>query len=464
MAGGLFLVLFLGAIGAGLFPGRVSAAEPSRPNLLFLLTDDQRFDDLGCMGNALIRTPHLDRLAAEGVVFDNAFVTTAICCASRASILTGQHSRRHGIEDFATPLSDEAMDHTYPVLLRKSGYRTGFLGKLAIGRPSDELRHLSLPADKFDFWFGFPQSINFRQVIDGKERFLTTVLAEKAEAFLRSNPADQPFCLSISFKEPHGPWNFFDPCASDPYAHTEIPPCATCTRKDYDAQPAFLRKSLNGSDDWPEDAHERFLKSARTCYRLITGMDAAVGRIMATLEELGLDRNTVVIFTSDHGALRGAHGLSGKWIMYEESIRVPLIIRDPRLPMSLRGTRRHQMVLNIDFAPTLLALGGVAIPPRMQGCDLSPWLLDASLDGRSEWFYEHTYNTLAPRRPIAKSQGVRTKRWKYIRYTEYDPAFEQLFDLQHDPREQRNLAGLAACTEVLTQMRDRWQRLSREAR
>jgi arylsulfatase A-like enzyme len=197
---------------------------------------------------------------------------------------------------------------------------------------------------------------------------------------------------------------------------------------------------------------------------LITGMDAAVGRIMATLEELGLDENTVVIFTSDHGALRGAHGLSGKWIMYEESIRVPLIVRDPRLPSGLRGTRRDQMVLNIDLAPTMLALGGVPVPSHMQGRDIGPLVRDASTGWRSEWFYEHTYNTKPPRRPIAKSEGVRTERWKYIRYLEQDPPYEQLFDLRNDPGETRNLVALAAHADVLAQMRARWEHLGREAR
>jgi arylsulfatase A-like enzyme len=436
----------------------------SRPNILFILTDDQRFDDLGCMGNKIIQTPNLDKLAADGVIFNNAFVTTAICCSSRASILTGQHMRRHQIYDFATPLSSEAMDQTYPVLLQKSGYRTGFLGKMAIGSPSKEIRHLSLPADKFDFWFGFPQSINFRQVIDGKERFLTTVLAEKAVEFLRTNPTDKPFCLSISFKTPHGPWNFFDPDAPNPYENTEIHPLASYTREDYEAQPEFLRKSLNGSGEWPKDSRKRFLDHARTCYRLITGMDSAVGRIMASLEEFGLDDNTIIIFTSDHSSLRGTHGLFGKWIMYEESIRAPLIVRDPRLPAKLRGTRRDQMVLNIDFAPTMLALGGVAIPTRMQGCDLGPLLRNEPTEWRSEWFYEHTYNTKPPRRPIAKSEGARTERWKYIRYIEREPLYEQLFDLKRDPGEERNLAPLAEYVGVLADMRARWERLGRDAR
>lgn len=459
-----FAVLALILLCGGHFAASVGAREPSRPNIIFLLTDDQRFDDLGCMGNRIIQTPNLDRLAADGVIFENAFVTTAICCASRASILTGQHMRRHRIEDFATPLSSEAMNQTYPVLLRQAGYRTGFLGKMAVGRPSADIRHLSLPADKFDFWFGFPQSINFRQMVDGKPRFLTTLLAEKAIEFLRTNPAGKPFCLSISFKTPHGPFNFFDPHAENPYEDTEIPAPANYTREDYEAQPEFLRTSLNGSDTWPKAPHERLLKSARTCYRLITGVDAAVGRIMATLAELGLDQNTVVIFTSDHGDLRGAHGLTGKWIMYEESIRIPLIVHDPRLAQSLRGTRREQMVLNIDLAPTLLALGGEAVPACMQGRDLSPLLRDPAQAWRSEWFYEHTYNTNPPRRPIAKSEGVRTDRWKYIRYIEPDPPYEQLFDLKNDPREEGNLVALAEHTEVLKDMRARWERLGQQAR
>ncbi|MHC4678291.1 MAG: sulfatase family protein [Planctomycetota bacterium] len=440
------------------------ASKPNtKPNILFILTDDQRFDDLGCMGNRVIQTPNIDRLAADGVIFNNAFVTTAICCSSRASILTGQHMRRHRIYDFVTPLSSEAMDNTYPVLLRKSGYRTGFLGKMAIGNPSKELRHLSLPADKFDFWFGFPQSINFRQVVDGEERFLTTLIAEKAVEFLRTNPADKPFCLSISFKEPHGPWNFFDPHAPDPYQNSEIPIPSSYTRKDYEAQPEFLRESLNGSGEWPTDSRNRFMNNARTCYRLITGMDSTVGRIMATLEELGLDNNTIVIFTSDNGSLRGNHGLFGKWIMYEESIRVPLLVRDPRMPAELRGTRRDEMVLNIDLAPTMLAMGGVMIPPQMQGRDFGPLLRDESVEWRSEWFYEHTYNTQPPRRPIVKSEGVRTKRWKYIRYVERDPPFEQLFDLKSDPGEEQNLAALAKHAGVLVNMRARWEHLGKEA-
>ena len=206
------------------FGPEARGGEPGRPNILFMFTDDQPQIGMGCMGNPHIRTPNMDRLAAEGVLFENAFVTTAICCSNRACILTGQHMRRHGIRDFQKPLSAEAFDRTYPMLLKKAGYRVGYLGKFAVGWPKPEIRHLSLPAEKFDYWYGFPQVFSFKQEVDGRPRYLTTLMTEKAIEFLRTNPADQPFCLTIAFKEPHGPWEYFDPDVPNVYEEVQIPP------------------------------------------------------------------------------------------------------------------------------------------------------------------------------------------------------------------------------------------------
>lgn len=428
-------------------------ASPARPNLLFFLTDDQFQSGLGCMGNRHIQTPHTDRLAAEGVVFNHSFVTTAICCSNRACILTGQHMRRHGIEDFHKPLSSEAFAQTYPVLLRKAGYRTGYLGKFAVGWPEPEIRRLSLPADQFDFWYGFPQTIDFRQVVDGKERYLTDVMTEKAVEFLRGNPADQPFCLTVALKEPHGPWNFFDPDVPNPYEGVTLPSPSTFTARSYAALPEFLRQSLGGRSGkrWLSDAaaYQEFL---RTDYRLISRADQAVGEIMQAVRDLGLEGNTVVIFTSDNGDMQGAHGLAGKWLMYEESIRVPLVIRDPRRPAGERGRRCDEMALSIDVAPTMLALAGVSIPEAMQGRDLGPLLRGEPVSWRDAWYYEHTYAKL-PQHPIPRSEGVRTKQWKYVRYTDQQPPYEQLFDLRVDPCEERNLADEAGHGETLAGLR-----------
>jgi len=431
-------------------------AGPDRPNILFFLTDDQPQVCLGAMGNARIQTPNIDRLAAQGVLFTNAFVTTSICCSNRACILTGQHMRRHGIEDFHTPLSAQAFALTYPALLRKAGYRTGYLGKFAVGWPTPDIRHLSLPEDQFDFWYGFPQTINFKQVVDGKPRYLTDLMTEKAIQFLRENPPDQPFCLTVALKEPHGPWNYFDPDVPNAYEGVVLPPPATFTPEAYDALPDFIQRSLGGrgGHKWLDDP-EAYQERTRTFYRLITRADLAVGQIMDALRESGLDDNTVVIFTSDNGEMQGAHGLAGKWLMYEESIRVPLIIRDPRLPSELRGRRSSQMALSIDLAPTMLALAGVHIPNSMQGRDLGPLVRGERIEWRDDWYYEHTYARL-PQHPIPRCEGVRTERWKYTRYTDFDPPYEQLFDLAADPGEEQNLAADAGeHAETLVRLRAR---------
>jgi arylsulfatase A-like enzyme len=419
-----------------------------------MYTDDQPQNCLGIMGNQHIQTPNLDRLAQRGILFNNAFVTTAICCCNRACLLTGQHMIRHGIQDFITPLSAKAFDQTFPAILRTSGYRTGFLGKYAIGNPNKASRELSLPANKFDFWYGFDQGINFRQEIDGKTRYLTEVMTEKAIEFLQSTKSDQPFCLTIAFKEPHGPFNYFDPNSPDPYEAVEIPSSPTCTEEDWAAQPEFIRKSLGG-----DGSQSRLKKDAasqrelRTFYRTVTRADVAVGKILDELERLKLNDNTIIIFSSDHGSLLGDHGLSGKWLMYENSIRVPMILYDPRADKKLAGGRRNEMVLSIDLAPTILALAGVLPPPSMQGKNLMPIVQQEPIEWRSHFYYEHTYQTDPPRSPIPKTEGIRTTRWKYIRYPEVSPVYEQLFDLDSDPLERSNLALVAEHQGRLVELR-----------
>ena len=450
----------IGGLLAGI-GGQSFAADRKRPNILFMFADDQAQQCTGFAGNKVIQTPNLDKLASDGVYFDNAFVTTAICCSSRASILTGQYMRRHGITDFHKPLSAEAFAQSYPVLLRKSGYRTGYLGKFAVGWSKEDIKHLSLPADQFDYWYGFPQSIAFEQKIDGKSRYLTELMTEKAIDFLRTNQADQPFCLTISFKEPHGPYNYFDPNFPNPYEKLDIPPAKTCTKDAYEKMPKFIRNSLNGTKfglDWLQDpqASQQYL---RTIYGLISRMDLAVGQILAALRQLGLDDNTIVIWASDHGSLLGAHGLGGKWLMYEESIRIPLIIRDPRSGMGGSSRRVEQMALNIDLAPTMLDFAGVPIPQQMQGKSLAPIVAGSNPNLRDDWYYEHFYehhNTIKP------TEGVRTKKWKYIRYPQEDPVYEQLFDLSKDPYELNDLAHDPEHEDMLKRLRRRCDDYRRE--
>jgi arylsulfatase A-like enzyme len=390
------------------------------------------------------------------VFFENAFVTTPICAVSRASILTGQHMRRHGIVDFATPLSDEALDQTYPVLLREAGYRTAYLGKFAVGNTKPEYEKRSLPAHRFDMWYGFPQNINFKQTVDGEERYLTDEMTNRAVEFMQSTPKDQPFCITLAYKEPHGPLNYLTRDFQDYYKDVEIPQPETMTQDAYDKLPAFVRRSYSGSGDesrFVKDP-EYYQRSTRMLYAYISKMDQSVGTIIDAVHAMGIADNTVIIYASDHGSFQGAHGLSGKWLLYEESIRVPLIVWDGRLPKNRRGVRHDAMALNIDWAPTMLDYAGVDIPERTQGKSLRPVVEGDAESLRDDAYFEHTFKR-PPKFNICVSEGVRTERWKYIRYPEQEPVCEELFDLEKDPVELENLVDDPKNAATLARLRAR---------
>lgn len=437
-------------------------AEPLRPNLLFILADDLRWDAVGFMGNRVVQTPHLDRLAKRGTVFKNAFVTTSICCVSRASIMSGQAERRHGIKDFATPFKLAQWAQTYPAVLRQAGYRTGFIGKFGVGRDAE----VAAMAKEFDYWRGLPgQGGLFISANDPARKHATARFGDQALEFLREARSGQPFCLSLSFTAPHardGQRREFTPDPRDEtlYARLSIKPSATATAGFFERLPAAVRQS-EGRKRWERRfaTPELFQATAKDYYRLITGVDREVGRMLALLEEQGLVTNTVIVFTSDNGFALGDRGLSDKWFLYEESIRVPLLVVDLRLAARQKARSCEAMVLNIDLAPTLLDYAGLPVPATMQGRSLRGFVEKQDPPGwRREWFYEHHY---APR-IIPPSEGVRTERWKYVRYVNEAPVVEELFDLKHDPLEARNLAGDRKHAETLAQLQERWRVLSEE--
>jgi arylsulfatase A-like enzyme len=417
---------------------------PRRPNLLFLLTDDHRFDALGCVGNRIVQTPNIDSLAGQGVLFRNAFVTTSICCTSRASIFTGQYARRHGIHDFGTPFTPEQMAQTYPVLLRAAGYRTGFVGKFGVGDKGES------PAKQFDYYKGFPgQGVYWPKP---GTTHLTDVMTAQAVEFIQGCAPDRPFCLSVSYKAPHAqdpdPKQYlYAPRFKDLYANMTIPLPPAATAEDFAKQPDFLRNSEARRFATPE-SYQEMIKSY---YRLITHVDESVGTIMEALRKAGLAENTVVIVTGDNGYYFGEHGLADKWFPHDESIRVPLIIRDPRLGKERRGALADQMVLNIDLAPTLLGMAGLAVPPTMQGRDLAPLLRGESPEWRTEFFYEHHF----VHKGIPMSEGVRTGRYVYWKYLNVDHDAEWLYDLQTDPYETRNLIAEPALKNLASELRAR---------
>eukprot|EP00913_Durusdinium_trenchii_P013425 g12606.t1 len=449
--------------------GELRAAD-TRPNIIFLLTDDQRYDTLGCNGNAIIHTPHLDALSRAGVNFDRAFVTTSICAPNRACILTGQYAARHGMWFFGKELRPGQLAKTYPALLKQAGYRTGFIGKYGVGRPPGR--------EIFDYNKGFAGQGRFRFNVKGKPRHLTSVMADQAEEFLDGCRAGEPFHLSISFKAPHVqdspsvksdqfPYDL-SPAIANLYRDIEIPRPATATSEYFDRLPDFLKNSENRSRwavrYWGEARTQESLKGY---YRLISGVDAAVGRIVRKVKNSGFADNTVIIFSSDHGQYLGEYGFAGKWYPHEVSIRIPLIVFDPRLPKPRRGVRTSDFALSIDIAPTILNLAGVKPPQKMQGRSIVPILAgNTPADWRTEYYYEHYFAPPSAWKgmSIPRNEGIRTQRWKYIQYIDSKPLYEELYDLDTDPHETRNLATRPQHAERMRAFRKKLIRMRREAK
>lgn len=415
--------------------GASHAAPP--PNILFLLTDDQRYDALGAMGNPIIRTPQLDSLSRQGVTFVNAFTTTAICWVSRGSILTGQYMSRSGLRSGSSVLSPSALPLIYPRILRDSlGYFTGFIGKWGLG---------DQPASSFDKWWGYPGQGNYEIKTDGQVTgHLTPLQGDQAIEFLEAaKAARKPFCLQISFKAPHiqdgrAPYYIPDPADMPLYADDRIPSPPLSDPAFFRSLPAFLRDTTTElRRRWVKEFSTPALyqESMKNYYRLITGVDKVLGRLRIKLAELGLDQNTVIIFSSDHGYFIGDRGYSGKWMAYQVSSRVPLILYDPRLPPERRGKRPTDFALNLDIPETILGLAGAKAPRGMQGRNLMGLINDEARTWRSEFYFEENGG------PAPGSEAVITHRYSYIVYPKQDPAYEELYDLKNDPEEAFNLIG-----------------------
>jgi arylsulfatase A-like enzyme len=434
---------------------RAEASGPaSRPNILVVVTDDQRRDALGAAGNPVIRTPTLDRMAREGVRFENAFATTPICAASRASILTGLYERTHGYTFTRPPLARALVRASYPALLRRSGYRTGFVGKLGVAVEE------GAEAEMFDDFR--PSSLPYFQQIGGETKYLTDLHAEQAIEFIRSTPPGRPFCLSLSFWAPHAEDDrkeqYFWPADLDGlYADDFIAPPPTSEPAFFESLPDFLRRTMNRERwHWRFDTPAKYQQMVKGYYRTITAADRAVARVLDELRRRGEESRTVVLFTSDNGAFLGDRGYADKWTMHEPSIRVPFVVVDPRAPAEARGRVRDEMVLNVDILPTVLELAGLPAPEGLPGASLVPLVAGRSVPWRDEVFTEHLWDHPA----IPRTEAVRTARFKYIRYPQH-PEFEELYDLEDDPRETKNLAASDGQRDRLAELRrhcDSWVR------
>ncbi len=422
-----------------------------QPNIIFILTDDHRWDALGFAGNSIIKTPEMDRLAAAGTFFENAFVTTPICAASRASILTGLYERTHGYTFGQGTIRQPYMDQSYPAQLRKAGYFTGFFGKFGINFPGfSELFDQGEDYDrngKFNDRRGY-----FFKTIGKDTVHLTRYTGQQAIDFIKNAPVEKPFMLSLSFSAPHA----HDPASlqyfwsseyDTMYQNITIPPPIQAEKDDFDALPIYVREGENRTRwYWRFDTPQKYQHSVKGYYRMISEVDAEIGKIRKAVEEKGLADNTVIILIGDNGYFLGERQLAGKWLMYEPSLRVPLIVYDPR---EREGKRSQSFALNIDVPATILDLAGQNPPKAWQGVSLN----SPELAKRKEFLTEHLWQTPI----IPPSEAIRTRRWKYFRYIN-DPKHEELYDLSADPQETVNLAQYPEYQAALKNLRSRLEK------
>jgi arylsulfatase len=440
----------------GLFlPAASRAAAPM--NVVVLYADDWRFDTLGCAGNPVVQTPQLDRLASEGVRFTKNCVTTSICGVSRASLYTGQWMSRHGnteMREFKTPWAE-----TYPGLLRNNGYFVGHVGKWHNGK---------FPSANFDFGRAYSGTHWIKQP-DGSEIHVTQKNENDAMDFLRTRPADKPFCLTLAFFATHAedknPKQFLpQPESMKLFEDVTIPVPKTATDAALRKLPPFLFDEKNEGRvrwHWRFDTPEKYQAMMKNYYRLATEVDTTCGRVLAELKRQGVLDNTLVIFTGDNGYYHGEHGLADKWFPHQESIRVPLIVRDPRMPSARLGGTNDDFTLNVDLAPTILAATGIKAPATMQGRDIAPLYLAAKKPAwRDEFFYEFAAKKTGAR--IPGSEALVRKDWKYFYWP--DAKLEQLFHVEADPLEENDLAQDPAQAKRLAEMRTRMAELKAAAK
>ena len=487
----------------------------ARPNVVVVLADDMRVGYTGHEGHPVIETPNIDALAAAGTVFSNAFATSAACTPSRTSLLSGLWERRHGVNfNSNSSMTNEAWARTYPMLLKDAGYFVGYIGKnhTPLGKNEDGVigYDSGVMDNSFDYWYAGHKHLSFYPkdkkqhkifknakadtqveiMEEGMDNFFTPDEAfQEGYNFLDSRPRDKPFALLLNFNVPHGSsTGSMALRGSDPalYRTTyrdqmdQLGLASTYIAEKDIETPKIPRSVYNGeyikSYNYvknPEDMKEREVRTIQT----ISGIDKLLGKLLDKLDEQGIADNTIIVFTSDHGLMHGEHGLGGKVLLYEPSVRVPFIVYDPRPSEIPTVPASDELVALLDIAPTLLELTGVGVPQEMQGESLAALMQGAETQWRKAMFLENNMTI----QNYPRMEGVRTNRWKYIRYfdrakdQEYadmllasingeQPVYEELFDLVDDPTESHNVIADPANSEILDQLRTENAALVKELR
>ncbi|MBK1877064.1 sulfatase family protein [Pelagicoccus mobilis] len=455
-----------------LFLASISSAAEKRPNILFFFTDDQAYDTLGVYGNPDVKTPNIDRLGQNGVVFERHYNTTAICMASRANVMTGLYEYKTGCNFTHGPTGEEQWASSYPILLKQAGYRTGFGGKFGFHVSADgSVPGKDTEGDRakrdFDFWVGGPGQTNFKTKANPSLAKYAKDYPHSSRAygaatidFMRESvKTGKPFCMSVFYKAPHRPIQP-DPKFDDVYRDTTFRKLPNYGRE---AGEHFSKHSQLGRQyprfvDWGYSEEESYQKALRKYHQLIYGVDYSIGMILDELERLGIADNTVVIFSSDNGYFNGSHGLGSKVLPYEEGARVPLIVYDPRHPQSGEMRRYGKLSANVDITATILDLAGVETPKHYDGRSLLPAIRDTENRVRKTLPVLQIWGPEETRCMTIVSEDYKYIYWYYKDESQGLKPTEELYHMAKDPYELQNVANHPEHSVALKNMRQRYDK------
>lgn len=460
--------VLLGLLGAGIIFPNLACAEkvqPKRPNILFIMADDHAAHAISAYGSKINKTPNLDRIAREGMRLNNCFAVNSICTPSRAAILTGKYSHINGVTVFNR---FDGNQPTVAKMLQAAGYHTGMVGKW----------HLQSDPTGFDYWNILPGQGKYHNpdfIEMGKRKniqgYVTDIITDMSIEFLKNRPQDQPFFLMCHHKAPHRPWepdakhaNLYEDVTipepetfNDDYAGRSKAAAEATMRIDRNLTPQDLKQpppaglSPEALKKWK---YQRYIKDYLRC---IASVDDNVGRLLKFLDESGLAENTIVIYTSDQGFFLGDHNWFDKRFMYEESLRMPLMVRYPGHIKA--GTQNNDMVLNVDFASTFLQWAGLEPAKEMQGRSIVPLLGGKTpKDWRKSMYYR--YYHYPGDHQVQPHYGVRTERNKLIYFNKINEW--EFYDLKKDPREMKNAYANPNYAKEIKTLQDEMNRLRKE--
>ena len=449
-----------------------------RPNILFIMSDDHASHAMSCYGSRINETPHLDRIAREGVRFDNCFCTNSICTPSRAAILTGTYNHVNDVTTLASRMDGRLL--TFPKLLQQAGYQTAIFGKWHLGHGG-----IHDPTG-FDAWCVLPGQGLYHDPVFfdmGQERvvpgYATDIITDMSLRWLRERDRSRPFCLLVHHKAPHQPWEPDDKHArlipepetfNDDYSHRARAAAEARMRVDRDLTLTDLKQPVPPGLTPEQEKSWKYQRYIKDYLRCVASVDDNVGRLLDYLDAEGLADDTIVIYTSDQGFFLGDHGWYDKRFMYEESLRMPFIVRYP--PEVAPGSVNRDIILNVDFAPTFLDYAGVDVPQEFQGASFRPLLRGETPEGWQQSLYYRYWMHLAHLYVYAH-YGVRTHRYKLIYYyadalgqpgaidEPKEPEWE-LFDLEEDPYELNNVYHDPAYAPVVRELRAELRRLQEQ--